>query len=81
MARKTEFEFTDAHNRMTGSKVTIQQDTAPYIEIHNPSGRSSLFMDGSDLERFAVNILKALGSKKLGNNNNHPYPDAEGQGA
>lgn len=63
---KTEFQL-DFHNaECIGAKINIvgkRPDNKPYVSIQTP--KYSLFIYDEDLERFAVNILKALKSKKL----------------
>lgn len=66
---KTEFEL-DAHKAdYTGSKIKIigkAPKHKPYVTIAL-TNRDTLFIEDKDLERFAINILKALKSKKLQN--------------
>lgn len=70
---KTDFEL-DAHKaELSGSKIAIIGTTPaskPYVRIELSTScghlaRCCLFIYDRDLERFAVNILKALKSKKL----------------
>lgn len=66
---KTEFYINtyDAKHR-GGSKVSIvgsKPDNKPYISFKIGQFYSFGSMEGADLERFAVNILKALKSKRL----------------
>ncbi len=71
---KTEFELDCHLADLTGSIVSIvgkTPDHRPYVRIslpnleHVTSTNTCLFIQDKDLERFAVNILKALKSKRL----------------
>lgn len=77
MARKTEFELI-AFEKENGAKVhgkahiiKEKEPFVPRIEIKietghiQRKGNLTLYLQYRDLERFAVNILKAMGSKKL----------------
>lgn len=57
---KTEFDLS-SYNSITGTITIDQREVLVQMEIGNHTGR----LKGYDLERFAVNILKALKSKKL----------------
>lgn len=70
MARKTEFEL----ETIVGPEIQVvphfkisiigkRPENNPYVAIH--INQRYYFIQDRDLERFAVNILKALGSKKL----------------
>lgn len=67
---KTEFEL-DVLSRPIKAKATIigrSPKNWPYAKIENTTHRCGHFsacIKDKDLERFAVNILKALKSKKL----------------
>lgn len=66
---KTEFELeTLANSRMEGSGKIEIIGTSPknevYVTIDIPNV-SYHYIKDKDLERFAVNILRAIGSKKL----------------
>lgn len=67
MALKREFELEWASKKkVPGAKISIigeQPGSKPYVSI-NAFGEL-VFIPDRDLERFAVNILKALNSKKL----------------
>lgn len=72
MKRKTRFEFenNDAYPELKGSATIIgaKPKNIPYLSISfdNKSGQIAHgWFPDKDLERFAVNILKALKSKKL----------------
>jgi hypothetical protein len=65
---KTEFEVYELRNGKketcgTLSIIGTQPDFKPYVSMKTTSNLS--FMRDQDLERFAVNILKALKSKRL----------------
>lgn len=65
--RKTEFKLEWASKTIVPD-VTIkiigqQPDEIPYVSINCFS--EPIFIPDKDLERFAVNILKAIKSKKL----------------
>lgn len=67
--RKTEFKL-DVHNAdYLGGGIAIIGNAAegekPYVRIEIGAKKAYAFIEDKDLERFAVNILKALGSKKL----------------
>ncbi len=75
---KTNFElqeFNRGRNERTGGSITIigkLPKWKPYvtIKVHHAdkegkNAHRGLFIKDKDLERFAVNILKALRSKKL----------------
>jgi|CXWL01.1.fsa_nt_gi hypothetical protein len=75
---KTEFELDEykrAKGEMTGGSIYIigkLPKWKPYIAIKvyhkNAEGKvdhRGLFIKDKDIEKFAVNILKSIGSKKL----------------
>lgn len=72
---KTEFEldFPDSQVRVHGVKgvasiIGEEPGNKPYVSISITTSKPcnpSAFIKDKDLERFAVNILKALKSKKL----------------
>jgi hypothetical protein len=71
---KVEFELDNHLADLTGSTISIigkADNCKPYVRIQLPnlenvtSPNTCLFIQDKDLERFAVNILKALKSKKL----------------
>lgn len=65
---KTEFELDTQFFIDRGHSVTIigeAPDYKPYVGFHNVKGDTIGWIKDKDLERFAVNILKALKSKKL----------------
>lgn len=76
MGRKTEFELEDfsygkPFQRSTISIIGQRPVNDPYVNINliDAEGRNFVFgIQDKDLERFAVNVLKALGSKKLAEN-------------
>lgn len=71
MARKTEFYLTPNDGHYRGSKITIigeRPKNRPYISVYVAGGHHVGTMCAADLERFLVNGLKALGSKKLAEN-------------
>jgi hypothetical protein len=64
---KREFYLTPFKADYRGMKIEIigsKPNDKPYITF-GYTDRTFSTLDGADLERFAVNILKALGSKKL----------------
>lgn len=64
---KTEFYLTPAKPDYRGMTVEIigkSPESKPYVSV-GYSDRAFGSLSGADLERFAVNIPKALGSKKL----------------
>lgn len=71
MARKTEFELDAQFFKDKGAGVKIvgdktKGDKAVYVGFYlNPDSPYIGWIEQHDLERFAVNILKALNSKKL----------------
>lgn len=64
---KKEFYLTPVSADYRGIKMEIigtAKNDNPYLAVgYSQQGLGTL--EGKDLERFAVNILKALGSKKL----------------
>ncbi len=67
---KTEFQLLWASgHHVPGVKAKIIGDRAkdekPYVSINPYQNSNPVFIADKDLERFAVNILKALKSKKL----------------
>lgn len=66
---KKEFELVTADNKPTRNFIRVigLNDGVhwPYVLVEYNQGKDSLFVHDKDLERFAVNILKALKSKKL----------------
>lgn len=64
---KTDFQLEDKDNKMAGEILIIGEspNDSPYVYIELLSGRRVAWIKDKDLERFAVNILKALKSKKL----------------
>ena len=71
MIMKTEFELQCASKGVGmefGGTIEIigtKPKYIPYIAIDGPNVRHRLYFKDKDLERFAVNILKALKSDKL----------------
>jgi hypothetical protein len=64
---KTEFQLDIPDNQTKGAIAKIigeRPSCKPYLMIIIEK-KNSLFVKDRDLERFAVNILKALKSKKL----------------
>ncbi len=64
---KTEFELESLTNRAPGVIRIIGDalgDDWPYVYIKHPESHD-LYIKDSDLELFAINILKALKSKHL----------------
>lgn len=73
---KTEFKLDSHLADLSGSSIKIvgtRPKNKPYVRISMPefnnltSRNNCLFIYDKDLERFAVNILKALKSKKPNN--------------
>lgn len=62
---KKEFYLTPSHRDYRGIKFDINTETTPYVTIGYGEGKYFGSLHGKELERFAVNILKALKSKKL----------------
>ncbi len=65
---KTEFELIAYHDYLLGGTIKIigeEPKYIPYVSISLPDNKGNLFIKDKDLERFAVNILKALKSKHL----------------
>lgn len=65
---KTEFYLTPPAGRYRGIKLLIvgkKPDDSPYVSVEVPGNGNVGTLQAADLERFAVNILKALNSKKL----------------
>lgn len=72
---KTEFELDSHLADLTGAKIQIVGRSPvhkPYVRIELPDGvkignskNTCMFICDNDLERFAVNILRALKSKRL----------------
>ncbi len=76
---KTEFQLDSHLADLSRSKISIvgtKPDSKPYVRIELPnlenvtSTNTCLFILDKDLERFAVNILKALKSKYLNTQKN-----------
>jgi hypothetical protein len=64
---KTEFYLTPTKVDFAGMQLTLigkKPEDRPYLTLGYPD-RNFGTLSGADLERLAVNILKALGSKKL----------------
>ena len=63
---KTEFELESA-NEVGGIAAIIgtAPKYKPYVSFEGPNIKQRLYIKDKDLERFAVNILKALKSDKL----------------
>lgn len=77
MARKTENEIElmvlqgGYYKKTTAIIIGQSPENKPYVNIEvidKDDNRLLLGIKDKDLERFAVNILKALGSKKLAEN-------------
>lgn len=67
---KTEFELENVRIRKGDRNVGkiwigISEDEPPFVGVHLNEGNVNCFMKDKDIEGFAVNILKALKSKKL----------------
>lgn len=67
---KTEFELVNLLGAATKNKVYISlpsksNDQTTSVRFRNDFQNRNYYLKRKDLERFAVNILKALGSKKL----------------
>lgn len=65
---KTEFKLDCHKAELSGSIISIvgtEPDNKPYVHIALPGNMGCLFIEDKDLETLAVNILKALKSKKL----------------
>jgi hypothetical protein len=70
---KRNFELTGADGAKTRNFARIvgdvNKDELPYVSIEtDKSDLALLFIPDNQLERFAVNILKAIGSDKLASN-------------
>lgn len=68
MARKTEFYLIPSAAKYRAIRLDIIGETPehrPYVALHLPGQGYAGTLVAADLERFAVNILKALNSKKL----------------
>lgn len=64
---KTEFELETGSEMLKNSKIKIigeRPNHKPYVSIL-AEAKETFFIKDKDLERFAVNILKALKSKRL----------------
>ena len=64
---KTEFELDFHSANLIGSKIFLigkEPKDKPYVSISVTTG-GYLFVKDKDLEKLAVNILKAIRSKKL----------------
>jgi hypothetical protein len=71
---KTTFDLDSHLADLSGSTIQIvgkSPDHKPYVRIELPrlenvtSSNTCLFIEDKDLERFAINILKAIKSKAL----------------
>lgn len=65
---KTEFELEHATRSPSSWRIKIvgtKPKSLPYVSIWNLDNVAPLFIQDKDLERFAINILKALKSKHL----------------
>ena len=62
---KKEFYLTPSHRDYRGIKLDINTEDSPYIAVGYGEGKYFGGLYGKDLERLAVNILKALNNKKL----------------
>lgn len=67
---KTEFQMVWASgHHVPGVKASIvgtsEKGNKPYLSLNAFSSGNSIFIQDKDLERFAVNILRALNSKRL----------------
>lgn len=68
---KTDFELENSHGKKTRTFARIvgrkSKNEKTFVSIEqDASDMNMLYMPEDQLERFAVNILKALGSNKLG---------------
>lgn len=70
--RKTKFdlEYFETGEKISSNYGTIEIIGAtpinlPYVAINVPIITNGLFIKDKDLERFAINILKSIGSKRL----------------
>lgn len=63
---KTEWLLNPQFKVDKGAKVYINDDMPkPHLSVQGADGINIGYIEHKDLERFAVNILKALKSKKL----------------
>lgn len=67
---KVEFELECANGEVfaAAGRITIvgkEPENKPYVSIIKFTNHDTVFIKDKDLERFAVNILKSLKSKKL----------------
>lgn len=65
---KTEFELIGVFDKPSGIMVRIigrEPINKPYVSVQIPLQNESFFIADEDLEKFAVNILKAIKSKRL----------------
>lgn len=70
MPRKTNFKLDAQFFKDKGCGVNIvgdltKGDKAVYVQFYGKDDTIIGWIEQRDLERFAVNILKALGSKKI----------------
>lgn len=65
---KTEFQLQDSFEIPCGIKISIvgkKPKWNPYISLQIPLHGQAYFIKKSEMEEFAVNILKAIKSKHL----------------
>lgn len=68
MNAKKEFELIGGFDQPSGIKVRIigkEPMNKPYVSVQIPLLNEAFFIADEDLEKFAINILKALKSKYL----------------
>ncbi len=71
MKRNFELTGTDGAKTRNFARIVgdVNKDEHPYVSIEtSASDLALLFIPDNQLERFAVNILKAIGSDKLASN-------------
>lgn len=62
-----QLEWADRHD-VPNIKISIigqEPEHKPYVSINAYSNSEPIFIKDKDLERFAINILRALKSKRL----------------
>lgn len=62
---KTEFELEPQFSKDKGHTVNIIEGRRAHLSFTGPDKINIGYIEHKHLERFAVNILKAIGSKKL----------------
>lgn len=67
---KTRFDLENVRlrgeDRTVGDiAICVTPDEKPFVMVHIDDGNHNVFMKEKDLELFAVNILKAINSKRV----------------